>query len=339
MNLQEAKNKLQAHMVQSFYSRETVKSYTASVVNYARYLQSHKLPAELDHSKRVENYLTHRVQADDISPSTQNVELNALVLFYRVMGIELKGINALRAKKRHRIPPILTKAQVQTLIEETPHEFRLVSMLLYGCAMRINECLRLRLKDVDLTLEKLTLHETKGDKERVVHIPSNLMPFVRVQYNKAVEQWKIDVYHKFNGVNCNGIEKKYPAYPMSQDWYWLFPAASYSAEPKTHTPMMRHHIMDWTIQRIFETIRTEKKLPAYTTPHILRHACLTHMAEDMLKRGFPEKMIKAQLKDISGHVMDETLEGYLHLAAPRNALVVSPIESLFVSTTYPDEVG
>lgn len=339
MNLQEAKAKLAAHMEQKFYSRKTVKAYTDAIVRYAKYLQQQKPDAALEPSKRVENYLTHRVQVDDISPSTQNVELNALVLFYHVMGIELKGVNALRARKRHRIPPILTKPQVQMLIEATPHEFKLVSMLLYGCAMRINECLRLRLKDVDLTLEKLTLHETKGDKERVVHIPSNLMPLVRVQYNKAVEQWKIDVYHKFNGVNCNGIEKKYPAYAMSQDWYWLFPAASYSAEPKTHTPMMRHHVMDWTIQRIFEAIRDDKKLPAYTTPHILRHACLTHMAEDMLQRGFPEKMIKAQLKDISGHVMDETLEGYLHLAAPRNALVVSPIESLFVNTTYSNKVG
>lgn len=339
MNLQEAKGKLVKHMEQKFYSRRTVKAYTDVVVRYAKYLQSHKPVPELEASKRVENYLTHRVQIDDISPSTQNVELNALVLFYRVMGIEMKGINALRARKRNRIPPILTKSQVQTLIESTPHDFKLVSMFLYGCALRINECLRLRLKDVDIALGKLILHETKGDKERVVHIPLSLMPFVRVQYNRSIEMWKIDKYHAFNGVNCNGIEKKYPAYPLSQDWYWFFPAESYSTDPRTHTPMMRHHIMAWTIQRIFETIRREKKLPAYTTPHVLRHACLTHMAEDMMKRGFPEKMIKAQLKDLSGHVMDETLEGYLHLASPRNDLVVSPIENLFVNTTYPDNVG
>ena len=86
--------------------------------------------------------------------------------------------------------------------------------------------------------------------------------------------------------------------------------------------------MDFTVQRTFGDVRSRCRLPIYTTPHILRHACLTHMAADMIAKGFPEKMIKAQLKELSGHVQDETLEGYLHLAAPKNAFVVSPIEGL-----------
>ena len=101
--------------------------------------------------------------------------------------------------------------------------------------------------------------------------------------------------------------------------------------------MMKHHVMDFTIQRAFEEVRLRCQLPIYTTPHILRHACLTHMAQDMIAKGFPEKMIKAQLKELSGHVMDETLEGYLHLAAPKNSFVVSPIERL-VYTNYADSV-
>ena len=115
---------------------------------------------------------------------------------------------------------------------------------------------------------------------------------------------------------------------MSVEWYWLFPAENLSSHPKTNVPMMRHHIMDFTVQKVFKKVRAQNKLPIYTTAHILRHACLTHMAADMIAKGFPEKMIKAQLKELGGHVQDETLEGYLHLAAPRNAMVVSPIEGL-----------
>lgn len=204
--------------------------------------------------------------------------------------------------------------------------------------MRVNECLRLRIKDVDFSLEKFSIHEAKGDKDRVVPIPKTLLPLVRIQRDKALAQWKIDVYHKFNGVNCGGIEKKYPSYPMSADWYWLFPAESFSSHPKTHVPMMRHHVMDFIVQRIFKEVRSHCKLPINTTPHILRHSCLTHMAQDMIGKGFPEKMIKAQLKELSGHVMDETLEGYLHLAAPKNSFVVSPIDTL-VRTTYADNVA
>ena len=88
----------------------------------------------------------------------------------------------------------------------------------------------------------------------------------------------------------------------------------------------------------FEEVRTHSRLPAYTTPHILRHACLTHMTEDLIGKGFTETMIKAELKKLSGHVMDETLDGYIHLAALKNAFVVSPIEGL-VQMGYADTVG
>jgi integrase len=311
-----------------FYSDGTVESYVGAIPGFFDYLQNHKDIVGLPHSKRVEAYLSWRAVEDDISPSTQNLDLTALVHFHRMLGIELTNINAIRARCRDRIPPILTKEQVKILIDQFPHDLKLVPMILYGCGMRINECLRLRIKDVDLSLEKFAIHEAKGNKERIIPIPHSLILLVKVQYDKAIAQWKIDRHHNFNGVNCGGIEKKYPAYPMSQEWYWLFPAESLSSHPKTHVPMMRHHVMDWTIQRISKDVRIRCDLPVYTTPHVLRHACLTHMAADMIAKGFPEQMIKAQLKELSGHVQDKTLDGYLHLAAPKNVFVVSPIEGL-----------
>lgn len=338
MNINEAKEQFNKWLTSKYRSDRTISTYVLCVERFFKYLGDNRQIVELPHSKRVEEYLSWRVTEGDISPSTQGVELNALIQFYRMLKIELDGINALRARRRDRIPPILTQEQVKTLIDNTAHDLRLIPMILYECGMRINECLRLRIKDVDLSLEKFSIHEAKGDKDRIIPIPKSLLPLVRIQLNKAIAQWKIDVYHKFNGVNCGGIEKKYPCYTMSQDWYWLFPAQNYSSHPKTHVPMMRHHVMDFTIQRIFEEVRSRCKLPVYTTPHILRHACLTHMAQDMITKGFPEKMIKAQLKELSGHVMDETLDGYLHLAAPKNAFVVSPIEEL-VHTNYADSVA
>lgn len=328
MRLSEARDQFTKWMEAKFYREGTIESYVPCVVSFFQYLKNNPDIARLGMEKRVEEYLSWRVREGDIAPSTQNVELNALVQFHRMLGVELTGINALRARRRDRIPPILTSTQVKILIDNFPHDLKLIPMVLYGLGMRINECLRLRIKDVDLSLEKFAIHEAKGDKERIASIPKSLLPLVQVQYDKAIAQWKIDTYHKFNGVNCGGIEKKYPSYPMSKEWYWLFPAASLSSHPKTHVPMMRHHVMDFTIQRTFEGVRSRCNLPIYTTPHILRHACLTHMAADMISKGFPEKMIKAQLKELSGHVQDETLEGYLHLAAPKNAFVVSPIEGL-----------
>lgn len=338
MKLLEAQERFEKWLLTRGRSKSTATAYVLALGKYARYLQTRPQLSEQPQAKRVEMYLTHRVTVDDIAPSTQGVELNALIAFYQMQGIELTGINALRAKRRDRIPPIMTKEQVATLIGNFPHEWRLIPQILYGCAMRINECLRLRIKDVDLSLEKLSIHEAKGDKERVIPIPKSLLPLIKIQMDKAISSWKVDVYHKFNGVNCGGIEKKYPSYPQSKEWYWLFPAINLSSHPKTHVPMMRHHVMDYTIQRIFEELRTRHNLPVYTTPHILRHACLTHMAADMIRKGFTETMITAELKQLSGHVNDETLWGYIHLAAPKNAYVVSPIEDI-VFTTYSNGVG
>jgi integrase len=324
----EARQNFLKHLAVHHYADSTQENYAACVNAYERYLRSHPETARLSPAKKIESYLTHRVVADDIKASTQNVELNALILFHAANGVQVEGINALRARRRDYIPPILTTEHVRTLIQNFPAEHRLVPQLLYGCAMRINEVLQLRVKDVNLELQKLTIHDAKGGKDRDVSIPERLLAPIRDQVERATAAWQDDVKHNFNGVNCLGYEKKYRTYPMSLDWYWLFPAESLSTDPKTGKAYMRHHVMDYSIGRLFVRVRKEHNLPVYTRPHILRHACLTHMAAHMMKQGIPEKMIKAALKDLAGHVMDQTLEGYLHLAAPKSAVVRSPIEDL-----------
>ena len=310
------------------YADTTQENYPACVNSFERYLRSHLDTAKLSPAKKIESYLTYRVTEDDIKPSTQNVEFNALVLFYAANGVKVEGINALRARRRDYIPPILTAEHVRTLIGNFPSEYRLIPQLLYGCAMRINEVLRLRIKDVNLELQKITIHDAKGGKDRAVSIPDKLIPQMKAQMERATSAWQDDVTHNFNGVHCLGYEKKYPKYPTSLDWYWLFPAETLSTDPKSGRSYMRHHTKDYFIGRLFVRVRTAHNLPVYTRPHILRHACLTHMAADMIRQGIPEKMLKAALKDLAGHVMDQTLDGYLHLAAPKNAVVRFPIEDL-----------
>lgn len=310
------------------YADSTQENYSACVSSFEKYLRSHANTAELPPAKKIESYLTYRVMENDVKPSTQNVELNALILFYAANGVKVEGINALRARRRDYIPPILTTGQVRTLIENFPSAYKLAPQLLYGCAMRINEVLRLRVKDVNLELQKITIHDAKGGKDRDVPIPDALLSQMKAQIEKATAAWQNDITHNFNGVNCLGYEKKYPKYPKSLDWYWLFPAESLSTDPKSEKNYMRHHAQDYLIGRWFVRVREAHNLPVYTRPHVLRHACLTHMAANMMRQGIPEKMIKAGLKDLAGHVMDKTLDGYLHLAAPKNAVIRSPIEDL-----------
>ena len=326
MKLSEAKQKFTVYLQTQHKADSTVEAYVNVITAFGSWLIKNPETTKLTPSKRVETYLTYRVQEDDISASTQNVDLNALIAFHRMSGIEIQGVNALRARKRERIPPILSREQVHALINGFPEEYKLIPLLLYGCGMRINEVLRLRLKDIDFPNKKIVIHEAKGDKDRDVNIPEKIMPELKAQYFFAVETWQHDKRHRFNGVHCGGVEKKYPAYPTSKEWYWLFPAPELSTDPKTKTPMMRHHLKDWFIQPLFVRVRELLDLPIYTSAHKLRHACFTHMAADMIKQGFPEKMIRAQLKDVAGHVNDETINFYIHLAAPKSAVIRSPLE-------------
>ncbi len=324
----EAKQVFLEYLAVHHYADSTQENYPACVNSFERYLKSHPDTADLSPAKKIERYLTYRVMEDDVKPSTQNVEFNALVLFYAANEVKVEGINALRARRRDYIPPILTAEQVRTLIKNFPSEHRLVPQLLYRCAMRINEVLRLRVKDVNFELQKITIHDAKGGKDRDIPIPDKLIPQMEAQIEQATATWKDDVTHNFNGVHCLGYEKKYPKYPKSLDWYWLLPVKNLSTDPKTGKSYMRHHVQDYFIGRLFVQVREAYNLPVYTRPHVLRHACLTHMAADRMRQGIPEKMIKAALKDLAGHVMDQTLDGYLHLAAPKNAVVRSPIEDL-----------
>jgi len=310
------------------YALDTIKTYRSVCKNFFEFVISNPKIKNLSPSKRMEAYLTHRVQEDDISPSTQNVEFNALLYLHRnVIGVEIENVNALRASPKLRIPPILTKTQVHELIYTLPDKYQLIGQLLYGAGLRVNEALRLRIKDVDLSLNKLVLHQTKGDKERIVPIPDSLLKPLSVQYNIAVGLWRVDHVSGY-GVNLpRALEKKYHNYYLSKEWYWLFPAASVSKDPRTQRTQ-RHHIKDFTIQKSFSDAREALSLPVYATPHSLRHAFATHLAQAMLGQGFPQSMVETKLIEYLGHAGKETLKYYLHLSAPKDAMIVLPIDAL-----------
>ena len=328
MTRSEALSRLSAKMDLQGKALDTVRAYRASLNKFISWLVLHPELKKLPPARRIESYLTARVQEDDISPSTQNVDLNALLYFHReVLGLDVQGINALRARPRIRIPPILSPEQVQSLISTLPAPHNLVARLLYGAGMRVNEALRLRIKDVDFPNDKLIIHQAKGDKERIVPLPGVLKGQLREQYNKAVNCWRQDHVAGYGVHLPRALEKKYKTLHTSKDWYWLFPAPELSMDSRSRRTQ-RHHLMDFTVQKSFLAARSALSLPEYATPHSLRHAFATHLAQNMLDQKFPREMIESKLIEFLGHASRETLKYYLHLAAPPDAMVILPIEQL-----------
>lgn len=319
---------LEQKMTVQNYALESFKAYRSVANAFFSFMVGHPELKKQVPERRIEAYLSARVTENDISPSTQNVEFNALIYIHRhVFGVEVKGIDAVRARPRLRIPPILNREQVWALLNGLPERYQLIGKLLYGSGLRVNEALRLRIKDVDFSLMKLAIHQAKGDKERLVPIPEVLKTPLANQYNWAVNLWRVDCVAGYGVHLPRALEKKYKNHWLSKEWYWLFPAESTSKDPRTKREQ-RHHLKDFKVQRAFSEVRERLELPAYATPHSLRHAFATHLAEDMLNQKFPQAMVESKLIEYLGHATKDMLKYYLHLSAPREAVITLPIEQL-----------
>ena len=295
MKPSEILTQLSAKLTLENYALDTVKSYVGACRSFLSYITANPELKKQENARRIEAYLTHRVVDDDISPSTQNVEFNALIYLHRyIFKVDVQGINSMRARPRNRIPPILTKGQVRTLLNNLPSGYNLIAHILYGTGLRINDCLRLRLKDVDLHNKKLIIHQSKGDKERIVPIPESLFDDIQARLRESEKLWQVDHAQKIGVYTPRALESKYKTIHLSKEWYWLFPNPSLSKDPRSQR-IQRHHVYDFSVQKAFLATRLACDLPIYTTPHSLRHAFCTHLTEDMLIKGFPREMIEVKL--------------------------------------------
>ncbi len=307
---------------------DTINAYTSVTSRFFAYLVRHSEIREMDHTRRMEAYLTWRVLHHNISPSTQNVEFNALLYLGRkILCVEIGEVNAMRAQPRRRIPHIISSSQVAQFLDSVPSEYSLIVKLLYGAGLRINECLSLRIKDIDLSNGKLIVHEGKGDKDGIVPIPSSLIAELHGQVGRAQVIWKDDRYHKYNGVSLpHALATKYPQAAYSLEWFWFFPNPDLGRDEEG--VLRRYHVYDFSVQKAFVITRRKLGLPEFVTPHAMRHFYATHFLQHLLAEGIPESMARHQLQQHLRHVSPNTMDWYVHLAMPDNPLVKSPLDLL-----------
>jgi integrase len=257
----------------------------------------------------------------DCSPTTQNQALQALLLFYReVVGAELGRVDALRAKREQHVRYAPTAEDVVSLLgavkDRGGYPIRLIVHLLYGCGLRVNEPLDLRLKDVDLENSRLIVRQAKGGKDRVVPLPCKLAEPLRRQLEYASAMWARDAAAGLPVQLPHLFARKYPGHARSRGWYWLFPAQSPCRHPRTGE-IVRYRVLAENVQRAVRDAARSVGLGGQVTPHCLRHAYATHA----LRGGAYVRDVQVVL----GHSSLETTMGYLHAEAGR---VASPLDSL-----------
>jgi len=257
--------------------------------------------------------------AKDASASTQNQAFNAIIFLYKhVLHLDPGEINALRAKRGTRIIAVPTQAQMTDLLMlvEDVHQYptRLIVHLLYGCGLRVNEPLNLRVKDVDLVRGRLEIRDGKGNKDRVVAIPKPLADPVKRQIDLAACLWDRD---RRNGIPVplpHRLSHKYPSACYALPWYWVFPAHKPCRHPRTgETVRWRCH--ESNIQRAVRKAARAIGATSLITPHILRHAYATHAIE----RG-------ANVRDVQAAMGHKHLDTTMRYITPDAMRVASPIE-------------
>ena len=330
------------------YSLHTERAYVHWVRAYIRY-HGLRHPAELSGAE-VESFLGWLSAERNVSVSTHKQALSALLFLYqKVLGQRVPWMDDIgRPQRQPRLPVVLSHDEVvRVLAALGPHSpadessavvHQLFGQLLYGTGMRLTEGLHLRVKDIDFERRAIVVREGKGGKDRVVMLPASLEAPLREQLTRAHRLWAADRAAGVPGVQLpDALARKYPRAAVSWAWFWVFPQATLSVDPRSR-PLAhetahaggevtrRHHLYDQTFQRAFKRALEQAGIHKPASPHTLRHSFATHL----LLSGYDIRTVQ----ELLGHADVSTTMIYTHVLKLGGGAVRSPLDQL-MSTPSP----
>jgi len=270
----------------------------------------------------VRAFLTHLAARRQVSASTQNQALNALLFLYRhVLGRGLEFVEGFeRAQRNRRMPVVLTKAEVRRLLAAVPAAYRLFFQLLYGTGMRLMEGLRLRVKDVDFEQGHIMVRGGKGDKDRKAIMPETLPGPLREHLERVRLLHAKDLAEGLGAVYLPGaLRHKYPNAEREWIWQWFWPGKTISIDP-LDGQRKRHHLNDTSVQRVMQAAVRLAQIKKPATCHTLRHSFATHQ----LEAGYDIRTVQ----ELLGHEDVATTQIYTHVMQKPGLGVKSPLDSL-----------
>jgi len=299
-------------------SYQTERSYLSWVKNFRTY-SGNKSPAQLMETD-IQKFLSYLAVERRVATSTQNQALNALVFFFR-HGLKKEpddSIAAVRSYRKPRLPVVLSRKEIQAIFDNLSGTHLLMMQLIYGCGLRLKECLRLRVKDIDFEQNLLIVRSGKGDKDRRTVLPESLQEPLKVHLQAIRSLYENDRGKNLPGVALPGaLERKYPNAGKEWGWFWVFPSRSLSVDPRTHV-VRRHHLDPSTLQKAFKMALRKSGITKNATVHSLRHSFATHL----LERGTDIRIIQ----ELLGHQNLQTTMVYTHLAKWNVGKVKSPLD-------------
>jgi integron integrase len=316
-------DEVRAVMRRRRYSIHSERSYIEWIKRYVLYFgMRERSELLIEKERRVEKFLTHLAVDRKVAPATQNQALNALVFLYRHVLEQPLGddIQAERARRKVRVPVVLTRDEVVRVIALMDGVPQIVVKLLYGSGLRISEALRLRVKDVDFAMKQVTVRSGKGDKDRVTTFPASLETALREHLEKVRTLHERDLAEGFGEVSLPyALARKYRNAGREWGWQYLFPARQRSVDP-LDGEIRRHHIDPSVISKAIRKAVHLAGISKRVTPHTFRHSFATHL----LQRGTDIRTIQ----NLLGHKDVKTTEIYTHVIKQGGQGVVSPLDDL-----------
>ena len=300
-------------------SYRTEQTYIATI---RRFIEFHKRrnPLKMG-TEEIRAYLSHLAVDGNVAASTQNVARNALLFLYQeVFKRDLPALGEIEiAKRPARLPEVFTREEVRAILQHVDGTTGLMVRLLYGSGLRLMECLRLRVKDVDFGRRQITVRDGKGEKDRVTMLPGSLVEPLKEHLMKVRRIHQADLKDGFGSVYLPyALERKYPNASKEWAWQYVFPSVKLSVDSRSGATR-RHHLDEQGLQRAVRAAMKKAGIHKHGSCHTLRHSFATHLLED----GYDIRTVQ----ELLGHKDVRTTMVYTHVLNRGGKGVRSPLDS------------
>ncbi len=300
------------------YSERTETAYLGWI---KRFILAYRLRHPLEMGQReVEGFLTRLAVEGRVAASTQNQALSALLFLYQdVLGQRLDWMeNVVRAKASRKLPVVLAQEEVRQLLAQLEGRSWLLASVLYGTGMRLMECVRLRVKDVDFMRAEVTVRDGKGGKDRRTMLPRSLVEPLQLEIERARALHAVDVASGYGAVWLPyALSRKYRNAERDLGWQYVFPALKRSLDKRDDVER-RHHVDPEVVSRALKQARVRAGIAKPVSAHTLRHSFATHL----LEAGYDIRTIQ----DLLGHKDVATTQIYTHVLNRGPNAVLSPLD-------------
>jgi integron integrase len=314
------------------YASRTEQTYMEWVRRYFSYCNTRSTASDKDKTcapDLVRDFLAHLAIGRNVSASTQNLAFNSLLMFFRlVFNKDLGDLkNAVRAKTGQRLPVVFSVEETGKLLHNTEGTTGLMLKIIYGGGLRVYECCRLRIKDIDFDQQLVFIRDGKGGKDRTTLLPTSLNGELQAHISRVFALHDHDLAEGFGSVWLpNALARKYPGASVEKAWQYLFPSAGRSIDPES-SMIRRYHVSDSALQRAVKAALHKAGIHKHASVHTLRHSFATHL----LLNGVDLR----QIQDYLGHSKVETTMIYTHVVKDMRNPVASPFDLLLQPAIKP----